>query len=319
MSFPSGLETGWVHPHAFASYETNRAIVAPALSAAVQAALEFIPPSDSIFEIGAGGGALRRYAGVSAGTHDWTESDHNPEFLALPRHTKVTSVQAVLPNIPAEPGSLDAIVGMGVLDTLATPTLAATFEAMARALRDGGKVLHIMDLAPDLEAEIYNARPEGLFPLPFSANQRVGISYTRTDGIKARLAEAGVSSPLVNVIASIAERPDLHLAKATGTPLLNHLGNTVVEAGVAEFWAPDWMVHYGNRLGLLAERAGLAVVFNDYIERTASQKRSRLPKDMQTAIGITRKYGVTQPEHSSPPFKGSVPVTANVHVFAAIK
>lgn len=319
MPDPENLESRWVHPHAFESYEIARSAVAPALTLAIQQSLRYVPNNGEVFEIGAGGGAFRHYAGEGQ-TLDWTESDHNPVFLALPRTYPTKKVTACLPDIPIKPRSVDGVIGLGVLDTMATGAVDQTIVRAYRVLREGGVLLHVMDLSPDIIAEIHNAKPHGLFPLPYMKDEAVGLCYVERENVGAQLKSSGVKPSTTQVLLALIRDPYKYVPKTSGNAILPYLGNLAMQRGLAQQEQPNWMQHFGNRLGELASAHGFTVLANKFIEEEAYQLSSRLPGSFLGTDAISRRYGVLSAKN--PPGK-SVPLhvkaAANLHVFAAQK
>lgn len=320
MTLPASLETRWTHPQAFESYEVARSAVAPALSLAIQRSLEYIPEGGQVLEIGAGAGAFRRYGGETAQTFAWTESDHNPDFLTLPREGPVKKIVARLPELPIEPESVDAVVGLGVLDTLANETVDQTMASAYTALREGGVLVHLMDMAPDMIAEIHNSRKQGVFPLPYLEDERLGICYIDLKNIGQQLKTAELEEPTANVLLSIIRDPNKYIPLTTQTAILPYLGNLAIEKGWAVDQIPDWMKHFGNRLGIFASKHGFKILANHMVEEEALQKRARVPLPFREANVVLRKHGAlragSDPSVHIPDY---VKAIANVHVFAAHK
>lgn len=322
MSTPAeSLVEKWTHPEAFEAYEEARSVVAPALSSAIQEALGRIPEGSDVLEIGAGDGALRRYGGETAQALNWTESDHNPDFLALPRSRPVDQLEIRLPDMPVDPDSTDAIVGLGVLDTMSTAEVAETILNTQKALRSGGMLLHIMDMAPDLLAEIYNSAQHGKFPLPFnSGDGELGLCYIDRSKIGKQVQAADLDPSTTKVLLSLILDPERYIPMTTKTAILPHLGNLAIEKGFAAEQTPSWMKFFGSRLGTIAEACGMKPVANEYIEADGLKVRGTMPSQFRDANVVFRRFGAVgidnRPSIHLPSF---VKTTANVHVFAAEK
>ena len=143
----------------------RRAPFAPCLGTLAHDVIErALPPQGDVIEIGAGTGALLEL-GVG-GDPRFLHTDPDADALERLRdrypHARVEVAR--VDQLPAEPGSLAGVVGLCVLDLL--PDLDAALRAIQRALRPGGAVVHLLDMAPAREGLFRAMAAEGRIVLP---------------------------------------------------------------------------------------------------------------------------------------------------------
>src|SRR5207237_846916 len=86
---------------------------------------------------------------------DTTHTEPSEPFVAALRakYPGARAVRAEATALPFAPGSVGAVLGLCVFDT--PPDLASVRDELARVLRPGGAVVHVLDLATS---------PDCLFP-----------------------------------------------------------------------------------------------------------------------------------------------------------
>ncbi|MBI4226656.1 MAG: class I SAM-dependent methyltransferase, partial [Candidatus Omnitrophica bacterium] len=95
----------------------------------------------------------------------WIETDRHEDQLPTSRQFETQRQIATLPALPEIPDeSVDAVIGLSVLDAIPQSQLPAALAAMARVLRPGGKIIHILDLALSYEAEAEKVAGQSLIP-----------------------------------------------------------------------------------------------------------------------------------------------------------
>ncbi len=140
----------------------------PALRQVIQRhVVPHLPTHGTVLEVGAGRrGRLRALIGeqLSPGV-TWIETDRRVERLPTARPFETQRQIATLPALLEIPdGSVDAVIGLSVLDAIPQSQLPAALAAMARVLRPGGQVLQILDLALSYEAEADKVAGQSLIP-----------------------------------------------------------------------------------------------------------------------------------------------------------
>ena len=122
----------------------------------VQAVLaKFLPnPAGPLVEIGAGGGQLRDWLPAILAAETIHTEPSEPFLDSLRgRYPDAKTLSACATNLPFTPGSVGAVLGLCVLDTV--PDLASVRDELRRVLRPGAVVVHFLDLATS---------PDCLFP-----------------------------------------------------------------------------------------------------------------------------------------------------------
>lgn len=156
----------------------------------VRAALaKFLPnPPTPLVEIGAGGGQLREWLPPELAA-DTTHTEPSEPFLEAfrTRYPDANIIQADATALPFPAGSVAAVLGLCVLDTLLD--LAAVRDELRRVLRRGGAVLHVLDLATSPDTLFPELIARGEIPLPNFARDPALLSVL-TDDKKALLPAA---------------------------------------------------------------------------------------------------------------------------------
>jgi len=80
------------------------------------------------------------------------------------RHHDAFAALAAAEALPVADGALDAVVGLCVLDAVPAPERAR--DEIRRALRPGGRLIHLLDLTTNLTGLFSALALEGLVPLP---------------------------------------------------------------------------------------------------------------------------------------------------------
>lgn len=136
------------------------------------AVARFVPPGPLV-EVGVGGGQLRPWLPPDR-LADVVHTDSSATFVeALRSRLPDAKVErADVTALPAADGALAGVLGLCVLDTLAD--LPAARDEFRRALRPGGVVLHLLDLATSPTGAFRELIAAGDFPLPnFAADPAV--------------------------------------------------------------------------------------------------------------------------------------------------
>ena len=126
-------------------------------------------PSGALVEIGAGGGQLREWLPddvAAAVTH--TEPSEPFVRAFRDRHPSATVVAADAAKLPFDAGSVSGVLALCVLDTLSD--LASVRTELARVLRPGGVVVHVLDLSTS---------PDALFPELIAAGELPLTNFAR--------------------------------------------------------------------------------------------------------------------------------------------
>lgn len=133
---------------------------------------KFVPPGPLV-EVGAGGGQLRPWLPPGRAA-DTTHTDSSAPFLDVlrARFPDAGVAQADVTALPVADDALTGVLGLCVLDTL--PDLGAARDEFRRALRPGGAVVHLLDLATSPGGAFADIIARGEFPLPnFAADPGV--------------------------------------------------------------------------------------------------------------------------------------------------
>jgi SAM-dependent methyltransferase len=219
---PSPLDR-WRDPALIAHLARIRAPWDPLVRRVVSAALaKFLPsPAESVVEIGAGGGQLRDWLPPALAAVTTHTEPSEPFVAALrARHPAATVIRAEAGALPFASGSVGAVLGLCVLDTL--PDLAAVRDELRRTLRPGGVVIHFLDLATS---------PDCLFPELIAGGELPLTNFVRdaalTDGLSGAqksLLPAADESDEVLAVKWDAFRSFVGLLEQAGHPLAADLG-----------------------------------------------------------------------------------------------
>jgi SAM-dependent methyltransferase len=195
---------------------------APVARVVRAAAARFVPTRPgTVIELGAGGGQLLEWLPPALAAEMVLTEPSEPFVRALrARHPNARVLQANADALPVRDGELRAAVALCVFDTLRN--LAAVRDELHRALRPGGAVLHVLDLATS---------PDGLFPELIAGGEVPLTNFARdsallevlTDEQRGALPEAGE----FDEVLAVRWEPFhalLKLLAATGHPLLSRLG-----------------------------------------------------------------------------------------------
>lgn len=148
----------------------------------VRAALaKFLPkPPGPVVEIGAGGGQLRDWLPPEL-VADLTHTEPSEPLLEALRakYPGANAVQAEADALPFAPGSVGAVLGLCVFDTL--PNLASVRDELARVLRPGGSVVHFLDLSTS---------PDCLFPELIAGGELPLTNFARDPALLGVLTDA---------------------------------------------------------------------------------------------------------------------------------
>lgn len=302
-----------------------REALGPALGEVFSATLEeHIPAGGVVFEVGAGAGALHTISGEYARELDWTASDKSGVILEVAEQLGIKTQIAQLPNLPLKKESVDAIVGLSVLDTLPTRTVQESVARSFAALRPGGVLLHLMDLGPKLIPVLVNARGDGYLALPFLDKDEVGMGmhFINLDGAEAKIAASDLPQVAKDALALLISDPEGGLSSVPQLDeVITELGDMAAEAGLVDHTEERWQLYFGKRIGAMAQAAGFVAVRNGFNEKTVSRPRRDLSSSFEDALSITRKGGGYKVDRmhgeASPP--DIVEITAGIHVFAARK
>lgn len=116
-------------------------------------------------EVGCGLGQLR--ALLPTDIRDWVIHTDVSEWLVrglLDKFPDARALTADVVKMPFETGSVDALLGLCVFDSFPDPTRAAT--EIARVLRPGGRFIHFLDAATNIEPLLLALVGRGRLPLP---------------------------------------------------------------------------------------------------------------------------------------------------------
>lgn len=317
----------WQGTAHYAIYEQRRMYVTPALSQLVGGVVEeYFSPGDTVLEVGAGAGALRRYAGSAADQINWIESEHTQEPLDIPRAIETERHIVALPEIPFADEGLDGIISLGVLDTLSDEDLEGTARSATRALKEGKHIVHLLDMSPDYIAEIKNAAARGLFPLPFNGDDEehtLGLHYVAVKNIQRRVSRLPIDPPTKRVFAAVVADAERHIQDLNRTNVLQYLGEIAEKFGMVEETAPSWLGALGDRLSKRFEEAGLTPVRNEVIATELLVNEQDLPLDAQGQgiTHITRKQGAVDAYRQTDGLwlPGKVSVRADTQLVVAAK
>jgi SAM-dependent methyltransferase len=141
---------------------------------------KFLPATPApLVEIGAGGGQLRAWLPHEFAA-DATHTEPSEPFVeALRRlHPDANTLRAEATCLPFASGSVGAVLGLCVLDTL--PDLASVRAELSRVLQPGGVVVHFLDLATS---------PDCLFPELIARGELPLTNFARDPALLAVLTD----------------------------------------------------------------------------------------------------------------------------------
>ena len=317
----------WANTASYGTYEERRMFVEPALNKLIGDLIsEHFAPGGVVLEVGAGAGALRRYAGEAGDQLTWVESEHYEAPLQLPRSIDTPKAVVALPDIPFRPGSLDGVISLGVLDTLSTDDLEGTAKSVAEVLTSGGKVIHLLDMSPDYVAEIKNSKARGLFPLLFNGedeNKTLGIHYVAIKNLARRVSRLPIDQSMKNVFVAIVNDPQKHMTAVNRTGILQLLGSVAEEYDMVIETEPNWLGKLANTLSLYFEEAGLKVVRDEIVTTQTVVDERCLPPQIhgRGATDVIRKQGWVDVlrDESGLILPGRVRLHADSQVLVAVK
>jgi ubiquinone/menaquinone biosynthesis C-methylase UbiE len=308
----------------------------------------YLVTEDTVVELGAGLGQLREWLPEKP-TGRWLHTD--PDASALREHQARFPEAAVKrcagERISLPDGSAARIVALCVFDLL--PDLHSALREVRRVLAPGGLVVHLLDMAPALEAIFLELAAEGLLALPnlFSdpSRQRFPEDLLVTELAPfQRLLErlAAMNHPLPHVFGhyfrAFAEKPfdaagavrvyDAFSRTAEMRELLKPMLASAYAAGYRLGIPPPQGTlvssgrHFSERLAENAESAGFTIVENTV--RAAFAHAPREPEAslyLGLALGHERRLD-TVPEKllceaARIPGEGETLLEAAMHVFVA--
>jgi hypothetical protein len=316
----------WTQAEAFSFYDERRSVVAPALSKLINETFsDNLDEGNTILEIGAGGGALSYYGDDSVDRYKWIESDQNSNFLTLQRPRELAKLAIALPDIALKPESLDAIVGLGVLDTFSTKDLEGTANSAAETLRDGGRLIHLLDMSPDYLAEIRIAENERLFPLITKNGEEMGdlgLVFVDKKNLPRRISRLPIPSSVRNVFGSLVADPDKYVPLVNRTGVLQYLGDIVQELGIVVKKHPSWYGYLGERLERAFESVGFEVEKNLLKTTSLEVDETMLHESLQgkkvTRIERTRGFVTAYADEKDGDWNHLINMSTDSHIFIAI-
>lgn len=173
-------------PEVFEHFDSVRRYYRPVMEKLIaERVMPLLGQEGSVLEVGAGVGELRNMVGdmLPSGI-EWIETDPSQRLLDEPRQYETTKRVVTLPDIsyPSEPVS--AVAGYGVLDVIPHDKLSDVFKAIARVLKPGKRVIHMLDMEPNSTSESEWALKQGwvLFPRFDTVEVYPGLSKTVTTG-----------------------------------------------------------------------------------------------------------------------------------------
>ncbi len=148
----------------------------------VRAALAkfLLTPPGPLVELGAGGGPLRDGLPPELAA-DTTHTEPSAPFVEAlrVRYPGTNAIQAEATALPFATGSVGAVLGLCVFDTL--PDLASVRDELARVLRPGGLVVHFLDLSTS---------PDCLFPELIAGGELPLTNFARDPALLEVLTDA---------------------------------------------------------------------------------------------------------------------------------
>ena len=142
-----------------------------------------VPEGDQLWvEVGSGLGHLRALLPPEA--HNRLTHTELSEWLVrglLQKYPQARALTASVTRLPFEAGSVDAVLGLCVFDSFAEQARAA--QEIARVLRDGGRFIHFLDAATNVEPVLAQLVEAGRLPLP---NFLVDIAQSHPDRLDVR-------------------------------------------------------------------------------------------------------------------------------------
>ncbi len=142
------------------------------------------PPPVEWVEVGSGLGQLRALLPPDVrGRVTHTELSASLVRGLVEKHPDARAVVADVSRLPFDTQSVDAVLGLCVFDSFPDPAKACT--EIARVLRDGGRFIHFLDAATNIEPVFVQLVRAGHLPLP---NFFADIALRRPDLVDGRIA-----------------------------------------------------------------------------------------------------------------------------------
>jgi ubiquinone/menaquinone biosynthesis C-methylase UbiE len=295
----------WTDPAVFTAYRAGRNFTAGVVDTQIgEAVCAQLLPGMRVVEMGAGDGLL------SACVENrlppsvcWVESDQSMEFLQLPRHTEHPRTPAEFPDSPFRSGSFDAVVCLSALDTLSQNRLNATLLEFRRILKAGGTVIHVLDMTANTDDLLRDTLPKGILPFPAIIRRDDGEEVSGVHFVnRSRLVESLPKIDQPRSIKSVMVQFISDFARAQVYTGLHHpeifdlISKILLDEGLVESSIDSWN-YFSDKVLIAAEKAGLTVLRNVVVEKSANVRRRELPKSIRDqALYVSRRFGISHVE-----------------------
>ncbi len=226
-------------------------------------------------EVGAGLGQLRSLLPSQVlGYITHTELSESLVRGLRSKHPGALAIPADVTALPFEAGSVDAVLGLCVFDSFPAPAHSAS--EIGRVLRPGGRFIHFLDAATNIEPILTDAVTAGLLPLP-------------------------------NFFADIAlRRPDL--VEPMGVEHLVAPYHDVLTVPIAQFGAVTSMLRKsGHRLAAMFERYTDVFLNKPFDALSAARAFVRLTSDPTTGRPVNQALMSLYTTLRQPPYREHVP------------
>lgn len=317
----------WGNPDLFYRYKLGRELTCGVVQEQItEAILPYIPSSGLVIEFGAGSGALYdMIEGSLPRNTRWLETDQIPYFMKLDRSRRPEQALVELPNIPLDDNSADATVALSVFDTLSPSVLEGSLEEISRVLNDGGRFVHVIDLAPNTDFLVREAADNGQIALPCSlenedgGTSESGLAYADRKRLKTVLQLLDVPDEIKKVLQTFIDEYEVAnvYSQIVHPQLTDYLVTTLEHYGLITKKISLWD-HFSEQLTAAASQAGLKTVESSVKEATRAVSSLQLPEDFRVASQIERRFGIPSAKAHDRPDKNNLTVIRSnilVHAF----
>ena len=269
-----------------------------------QASGDYIIPGQRILEVGAGVDPLITYLPKAYGANcvvtDYNSANLEAAQMPFTLERRVASIY----NLPFADNSMDAIMGMDVLNVLSKPQDA--FKEMQRVLVPGGHMIHFNRFDPLIQV-IISHNPGYIFApqIPFLDEEPQPVRGVRREELQEVVSHRSWLQRLQNwphrrFIETILSDPARAYGEAMSKPtkaLLMHELMKQAEVRIPLMFPS--LSNYGNRkLAEAAIESGFRLILNDRAKATVTLDRQPRHNGLEGTSKNTFTYNVPTPSYT---------------------